>query len=120
MVESATAIDKLKQDFLAKLEVQKSSYQEHVRMAVDKTGETPDNFKCNICQLLVCDPVECSNCDQLFCDECIKQWMKKGKQNCPLCQNNVTPNPINRILKKYLDQTLLKGCPVPDCDHAET
>lgn len=89
-------------------------------MAVDPQGETPDTFKCNICQLLVHEPVECSSCDQLFCNDCIQQWLKKGKTACPLCSQNITPNPLNRILKRYLDQTILKGCPVPDCPNAGT
>ena len=42
-----------------------------VNSAVDKDGECPENFKCNICHCLLYDPQECSNCDQLFCKFCI-------------------------------------------------
>lgn len=41
--------------------------------------------------------------------------MTKGKKECPLCRNAITPQPMNRIVKKFLDETVLKGCPVEGC-----
>lgn len=36
-------------------------------------------FDCLICQCVVKDPKECSNCGNLFCGICIDDWMKKNK-----------------------------------------
>jgi TRAF-type zinc finger len=33
-----------------------------------------------------------------------------------LCQNTLLLSPINRKLKGYLDDTLLKGCPIDGCE----
>ena len=53
--------------------------------AVDATTkEVPENFKCNICLMLVSNPEECGQCNQIFCRECIQGWKAK-KGNCPLC-----------------------------------
>ena len=89
-------------------------------MATEKNGECPENFKCNICLMLVYDPVECSNCDHVFCKQCINDWKSKGKGECPLCKTTITISPLNRILKKFLEQTLISGCPASDCDKHTT
>lgn len=47
--------------------------------AVDaSTGECPEDFKCGICIQLAALPEECSQCDQIFCRDCIQGWRKKG------------------------------------------
>ncbi len=70
--------------------------------------------------MLVYDPVECSNCDHVFCKQCINDWKAKGKEECPLCKASLTISPLNRILKKFLEQTLISGCPASDCDQHTT
>lgn len=61
----------MKEYFMSKLTVSKAEIGKAATMSVDKTGEVPENFKCNICQLLVFDPCECQSCDQVFCQECL-------------------------------------------------
>jgi hypothetical protein len=108
----------LVQDFLKKLEIKQEDYEEHLKNAVTDSGETPEDFKCNICTLLVLNPVECNQCDQLFCKSCLNAWMAKGKSTCPNCRKDIMATTLNRNLKKYLDKTLLRGCPMPDCPEA--
>lgn len=93
-----------------------------VRGAVDASGETPEAFKCNICLLLVFQPEQCAACDQIFCKECIGGWVaSKSKGQCPLCQDTKGFNPMNRMVKRFLDQTQLRGCPSGDsCPKHET
>ena len=56
----------------------------------------------------------------MFCKECIQEWIKKGKDQCPLCQRATNLLPLNRILRDILDQTLINGCPVVDCPMKST
>lgn len=97
---------------------------EFLRSAVDASGECPENFKCFICLQLVSEPQECASCNQLFCKSCINGWLTKGKRTCPHCVKEVTPQPLNRILRKFLDSAKLKGCPASNghntCEKGET
>ena len=67
-------------------------------------------------------PEQCAACDQIFCKECIGGWVaSKGKGQCPLCQETKGFNPMNRMVKRFLDQTQLRGCPSGDsCPKHET
>ena len=41
-------------------------------------GEKLDeNLLCMICQELVMDPIECEECQCLFCNICMTEWLKK-------------------------------------------
>ena len=98
----------MKEAFVAKLRPKDGAVKEAISSAVAKdSGETPQEFSCNICTLLIYNPVECGSCDQLFCKECLDNWLKRGNPTCPMCKNSASPSPLNRIVKKYLDQTVL-------------
>ena len=84
MVESSSEV-KARQLFEKMIIVDKKSLKETVGAGVDASGECPSDFKCNICVQLLFEPVECGSCNQLFCKDCISQWMAKGKKTCPLC-----------------------------------
>jgi E3 ubiquitin-protein ligase NRDP1 len=91
-----------------------------MQYAVDTTGDVPSKFKCNICITVVVQPVECNSCNQLFCKECLAGWLLKGHTTCPLCQGTVSNTPMNRILKSFLDETKMQGCPNKGCKLAES
>jgi len=63
-----------------------------------------DQFMCKICTSLVKNPISCSQCDNLFCSDCLKEPLKFNTK-CPLC--NVEPfeeGRLNRIVKNTLYQ----------------
>lgn len=105
--------DQAQEYFIGLLRVSDQTMKEHINAAVDSKDECPENFKCVICQCLVFEPEQCLACDNMYCKSCIKEW-KKDK--CPLCQKTLNLAPLNRILKGYLDETSLKGCPITDCE----
>jgi len=45
------------------------------------------DFECMICTNVVRDPVECTNCDKLFCNICNEKWQKTKKQ-CAHCRTS--------------------------------
>jgi len=53
------------------LRVEAAQIKDFFQTATDPQGETPENFKCNICSQIVWEPVECNNCDHIFCSFCI-------------------------------------------------
>ena len=87
-----------------------------INSATDKNGEVPENFICHICHQLVYQPSECNNCDHIYCQACISDWLSKGKRECPLCREQITPQPMNRLVRKFLEETVLRGCPVEGCE----
>lgn len=88
---------------MTKIQVNPLDISQLIGSAVNSKGECPDDFQCNICTQLVYDPEECPKCDHMFCKKCIQDWFAKGKNECPLCKEVITPQPLNRILRKFLD-----------------
>jgi len=35
-----------------------------------------EKFTCNFCSLIVLDPMECTECNALFCSKCIQKYNK--------------------------------------------
>ena len=63
--------------------------------------ERANFFACVICTMVVKDPIECKNCDTLFCQECLEPWTKSN-DHCPKkCKGNeaVEYGPIHRFAK---------------------
>ena len=69
-----------------------------------------DTLKCGICDELLESPIECNNCHNLFCEECLDEYLNtKDKYRriyfCPLCRNNKNSfsknGKINNMLEKY-------------------
>ncbi len=73
-----------------------------VQEKADSTEEVKNEFKCSICLNLIFNPVECRECNGVFCDGCLQNWAKSNK-DCPLCRKHINKGPLNRILKNYLD-----------------
>mmetsp|Transcript_11331 Transcript_11331/g.19091 ORF Transcript_11331/g.19091 Transcript_11331/m.19091 type:complete len:106 (+) Transcript_11331:214-531(+) len=44
--------------------------------------ESKDYFICEICWMVVTQPMECEGCSTLFCKACIDSWLK-AKVTCP-------------------------------------
>ena len=72
-----------------------------------------DRFCCEICSLIIWDPVSCSECDQLYCEKCIDDWIKKSK-DCPHCRKIFTKTNLNRYVKNMLYEVKLT-CPSDEC-----
>ncbi len=45
----------------------------------------PEDHHCTICTNILTDPVLTECCGQLFCDGCLKKWLKR-KKTCPHCR----------------------------------
>ena len=66
---------------------------------------------CSICEGLMIIPMECSNCQNLYCQKCIEKWKKKGG-NCPHhCINSTFKIIIEkkRMISK-IKFRCIKGC----------
>ena len=74
-----------------------------------------DIIKCPICYQLLRNPFECTQCEGLFCDECISSYIKSKK--CPNnCQNfEIIKAKLN--IKKLLNVVELKCKNHPDCNY---
>jgi hypothetical protein len=63
-----------------------------------------DDFNCMICLNFVREPVECSNCEKLFCQKCINAWKLSCDiqvPKCAHCKAMCEFKPPNRILMKF-------------------
>lgn len=49
--------------------------------------------ECSICFSKISKPVMEPNCQNIFCGECLLQWLKT-KENCPLCRDNIQSNEL--------------------------
>lgn len=56
----------------------------------------PD-FECMICTKVVLKPVECTNCDKLFCSACHEKWQLTRRQ-CPHCRTSTLRD--DRVFKR--------------------
>lgn len=78
---------------------------------------TDDCFDCVICQQVVINPKICAYCNNIFCNTCINEWIKK-KPNCPFKCNNSAPIKVTEIPAsiKNLYDDLLVVCSREDCN----
>ena len=69
-----------------------------------------ENLKCGICDELLESPIECNNCHNLFCEECLDEYLNtKDKYRriyfCPLCRNKKSSFSknvkINNMIENY-------------------
>lgn len=118
---NAKEIDDLKSKYPNGLGYRLEEYQEKVgdenRLDImnmiqqDKEKRERANFfACVICTMVVKDPVECKNCDTLFCQECLEPWTQSNK-HCPKkCKGNepVEYGPIHRFAKQELESLQFK------------
>lgn len=63
---------------------------------------------CSICDGIIVDPIQCIECQNSFCKECLAQWSKKSK-TCP-CRCSPFETTENKLLKRLLCKIQL-NCP---------
>lgn len=54
----------------------------------NKLNRIKQNFECNICMDDKSEGV-LLNCNHVFCETCIKQWLINNKKTCPTCRKEV-------------------------------
>lgn len=73
------------------------------------------NIVCSICDGIVVNPIQCSECEKCFCQICLEDWQKKaGSNSCPFrCKNPIFKNSrmINNILSN-LQFKCKNGCDI--------
>lgn len=62
-----------------------------------------DEITCNICMMILDNPKQCNNCQNLFCENCILDWSKK-KNICPFKCSNFKIVDSGRIVKNMLSK----------------
>lgn len=61
------------------------------------------NKKCTIClDEIHPEKISKTNCNHLFCENCLNDWFQQGKYSCPLCRNNIEFYEINNVKTKIL------------------
>ena len=68
---------------------------------------------CSICNGIIIKPIQCLECENVFCQSCIDEWKKKtGENSCPFrCHNPTFKN--SRTIKNILENLKFKcknGC----------
>ena len=66
---------------------------------------------CPICEGLMIIPIECSNCQNIYCQKCIEQWKTKGGG----CPNHCANFEFRKVIEKKrmiskLKFRCIKGC----------
>lgn len=64
-----------------------------------------EEFHCSICTLVLEEPMQ-SPCEHIFCNKCIKDWLKV-KTICPVDNNSLTLDemkPTPRYFRNILDK----------------
>ena len=62
-------------------------------------------YKCEICNGLPIDPIECTQCDNIYCKNCVDRSVviagfDTQKRECKVCKMKVKMKPLNRRVKK--------------------
>ena len=66
---------------------------------------------CPLCEELMIVPMECSNCQNLYCEKCIEKWIKKGGG----CPNNCTNSEFKKVIEKKRMITKIKFRCIKGC-----
>ena len=99
----------------------KSHYQSSKIINKNEFELLGDNIICSICQEILYQPVQCDQCQNCFCKECILQWLTKS-QTCPFkCESfkykeNKFVNKILSIIKFKCDNNCGNEIPYLELD----
>jgi hypothetical protein len=69
-----------------------------------------DEFLCVICTMVLQNAVQSPQCEHLFCDQCIREWLLINK-SCPVDRNPLKCDdlkPIARSLRNLLNKLEIK------------
>ena len=107
------SITESKEKFLKDLlKVNSKEIKKHfTSLEVIETDQT-NLLKCNICLTMPFDPIQCGQCQNIYCHVCIDHWKYQGQDNCPVCNKPITIMPLPRIVKIMYNDSKVKGCPV--------
>ena len=76
-------------------------------------SDVPQTYLCVICHCVSWIPMECIDCDQVACYNCIIQWNQRSP-NCPTCRNQSGYKNLNRHLKNTIEELNFK-CSIRNC-----
>ena len=73
-----------------------------------------ESLTCSICYDILEHPFECNNCHNLFCQNCIKDYLNtkdkyRRKYFCPLCRNKKNSFSENAGVNNILSEFLITG-----------
>ena len=86
--------------------------QEELRVIVELKNVDPQpvehHLVCKKCNNLALKPSQCSNqdCEVIFCDICIIEWLKKSDK-CPSCDLYFKPGKIAKIIRNLFESKTL-------------
>ncbi len=85
----------------------------------EQNHENFEDYICCICQYIPYpeNAVEEENCGHIFCQYCLKRWMRKSC-NCPYCKEKISIRNIkdeNKIIYRHLINLIIK-CQEANCD----
>ena len=83
---------------------------EHCRFETD----VDENFHCSICHNVLEEPRMCRNNEQLFCLDCITEYLRVNSQTCPECNEHLSVDTLRRARLGSIYLSKLKI----NCDHA--
>ena len=68
----------------SKLPIQEETHLDTDQIVSPEQHKNIDFFSCPICLRIVNEPKQCSECDTLFCADCIDNWLThEGRDYCP-------------------------------------
>ena len=62
-------------------------------------SEVPAELLCPICSEVVDTPKICTECEHLFCEECVHDWARGCPNKCPNGRFTTVPKVVSRILE---------------------
>lgn len=68
-----------------------------------------DIVTCVICTGIIREPKQCSTCENVFCGNCVEEWISKSP-SCPFKCKNFVYKDCSRTTKNLLDKLIFK-CP---------
>ena len=68
-----------------------------------------DDIKCSICHGVLINPMECNQCENCFCMNCLQKWLKE----CGCCPFKCSSNPDfkmkpHKIIRNLLSQLKIR------------
>ena len=85
-------------------------------LSADQSVQQPfsKELQCSICLDVVLKPKICSECEKLYCGECIDEWTAEN-QACPHCKKCFTAGKMSRIVSNILDDAEFR-CNIVGCN----
>lgn len=88
-----------------------SAFSQSIATPQGKTSQISNIIECPICTESIRHSHMCPWCCKLFCEPCIKNWIKSKKQECPHCSKPLnSANLLNcSMLGRQIEQALSKS-----------